>query len=209
MRPPRARRRRKDARPGEIIEAGLLEFAERGFEAARLDDVARRAGIAKGTIYRYFANKDALFEAALKARIAPVFERLAPLGAGGAPEPPGPVQAQIALFLRTVYRLLVESDFRVLLRIIVADGGRFPEIRDLYYSTVIEKGRAMLGQFVARGVAKGEFRAGALADFPIVLMGPVLMAAIWKMTFDARDPIPVERFFEAHLDLVLNGLLKR
>jgi len=198
------RRRRKDARPGEIIEAGLAEFAETGFAATRLDDVAKRAGIAKGTIYRYFASKEALFEAAVRTRLSAVLDIDARIDAY-----PGPTRDLLCLMIETMYRQLVESDMRTILRILLADGARFPAITAFYHEAAVAKGRALLGRIVARGIARGEFREGAYTDLPIVMIAPLLMAAIWKINFERHEPIDVARFAAAHFDLMFEGVLHR
>ncbi len=202
---PRPRRRRKEARPAEIIQAGLLEFAEKGFAAARLEDVAARAGIAKGTIYRYFESKEALFEAALLSRVTPVLD-----GVDAAVDAfPGSSEDLLRLLFTRIYSEMVGSDLHILLRVIIADGSRFPTISEAYYRRILSKGRGLLGRIVERGIARGEFQAGAAADLPMVAVAPALMAAIWRMTFDRYESIPPERFLAAHLDLALNGLRKR
>jgi AcrR family transcriptional regulator len=200
----RPRQRRKAARPGEIVAAGLAEFAETGFAATRLDDVAKRAGIAKGTIYRYFANKEALFEAAVRSRLSAVLDIDAQIDAF-----PGPTRDLLRLMIETMYRQLVESDMRTILRIILADGARFPAITAFYHEAAITKGRALLGRIVARGIARGEFRDGAYADLPFVMIAPLLMAALWKINFDRHEPIDAARFAAAHFDLLFDGILKR
>ena len=200
-----ARRRRKEARPAEIIEAGLAEFAEKGFAAARLDDVAARAGVAKGTIYLYFPSKEALFEAVVLSRISPVLDGLQ----DGIAAFPGSTEDLLRTLLTRIYREILGSDLHVVIQMIIAEGGRFPAIAETYHRQIISKGRLVLDRIVARGVARGEFRAGAGADLPMVILAPALMAAIWRMTFERFDPIPPERFLAAHLDIVLNGLRAR
>ncbi|ADZ69900.1 TetR/AcrR family transcriptional regulator [Polymorphum gilvum] len=197
------RRRRRDARPGEIIEAAFREFAENGYAATRLDDVARRAGIAKGTIYRYFASKEALFEAVVRSRITPTLDRIEDLAAGFA----GPTRELLRAVIADFYARIVDTDAKVLIRIMIAEGNRFPDITGFYYRETISKGIAILTRIVERGIARGEVRAGAAADLPFVILGPGLLAAIWKLTFDVHAPIALERFLEAHVDLVLNGFL--
>ncbi len=197
-----ARRRRKEARPGEIIDAGMLEFAEHGFAATRLEDVAQRAGIAKGTIYRYFASKEALFEAAIRSRITPMFDQIE----GLADAYPGSMTDLLKMVFPKIYRELIQSDLHVLIRIIITEGSRFPAICELYHRESIAKGRSILTKIVERGVKRGEFRRGPATDLPIIIVAPAIMAAVWKMTFEPFDPIPVERFFAAHVDLVLNGI---
>lgn len=203
--PPKPRRRRKQARPAEIIEAGLQEFAENGFAGAKLEDVARRAGIVKGTIYRYFDSKDALFEAALKTRLAPLVGEVEQLVATF----PGSSTELLRLVMRLAYTRMFQPDAQALMRIIISEGRRFPAITELYHRETVSKGRRMITAIVARGVARGEFRAGAAADLPIVVMAPTIMAAVWKMTFEPFDPLDLEKFAAAHADLALNGILAR
>jgi AcrR family transcriptional regulator len=200
---PRPRRRRKEARPAELVKAGLEEFALNGFAGTRLDDVARRAGVAKGTIYRYFADKEALFLAAVRTEVAPVFEQIIGFVDGY----PGTTRDLLKLMFETIHRQLVNSDLRVLVRIIIAEGERFPALTELYYTETISKGRALLEQIVARGIARGEVRQGAAANLPLVLVAPALMAASWRMTFDRYAHISSEAFLDAHIDVVFNGLL--
>jgi AcrR family transcriptional regulator len=201
---PSPRRRRKEARPVELIEAGLQEFASHGFAAARMNDVARRAGVVKGTIYRYFPDKESLFLAAVRSRVTPVFDEISAFVDAF----PGSTRDLLRLVFETIHRQLVASDLRVLVRIIIAEGERFPALTELYYRETISKGRALLERIVARGIARGEVREGAAADLPLVLIAPAVMAAIWRMTFERHAPISGEAFLAAHLDLVFNGLLK-
>ncbi len=198
------RRRRKEARPAELIEAGLQEFAHHGFAATRLEDVARRAGVAKGTIYLYFSDKEALFLAAVQSRVTPVFDRIA----GFVDAFPGTTRDLLTLIFETIHRQLVGSDLGVLVRIIIAEGPRFPALTEHYYREIIAKGRGLLERIVERGIARGEVREGAAARLPIIVFAPALMAAIWRVTFDRHAPIAAEDFLAAHLDLVFNGLLK-
>ena len=200
----RRQRRRKEARPGELIDAGLQEFATHGFAATRLEDVARRAGVVKGTIYRYFADKEALFLAAVRSRITPVFDEIS----GSAAAFPGTTRELLQFILTVVHRRLVDSEAPVLIRIMIAEGERFPALTELYYREIVGKGRALLEAIVARGIARGEVRPGAAAELPLVIMAPAIMAAIWRMTFNRHAPISSEAFLAAHLDLVFNGLLK-
>jgi AcrR family transcriptional regulator len=199
------RRRRKDARPGEIITAGIAEFADKGFAAARLSDVARRAGIAKGTIYRYFSSKEELFEAALGARLTPVLGDLDNV----VDSFPGPTEELMRLAIRRLHQALFEDGLHILMRIIITEGNRFPDVAENYHRNVISRGRAMLGRIVERGVSRGEFSPSAATALPVVLGAPAVMAIVWKMVFERFDPIPADRFADAHADLILKGLLAR
>ncbi len=197
------RKRRKQARPTELIEAGLAEFARRGFAATRLDDVAKRAGVSKGTIYRYFADKEALFLAAIQSRATPVLGEID----GFVEAFPGTTRDLLHMLLRTVYTRLVDTDLKVLMRIIIAEGQNFPELTAVYHREMISRWQALLARIVARGVTRGEIIPSPLSDLPIIIMAPAIMSAIWKITFDVHEPIATERFIEAHLIMIDRGLL--
>lgn len=200
----RKRQRRKDARPAEIIDAGLAEFAEKGFAGARLTDVAARAGVVKGTIYRYFENKEALFQAAVMSRIISTLDNVEEL----VESYPGPTDELLKLMLKIIYEKIVASDARVLLRIIIAEGARFPDIPANYYRDSISKGMALIERIVQRGIERGEFQDGPMSKTPSIIMGPAIFAAVWKMTFEPVAPLDLETFMEAHVDMALNGLLR-
>ncbi|MEP0518984.1 MAG: TetR/AcrR family transcriptional regulator [Hyphomicrobiales bacterium] len=198
------RRRRKDARPGEIIDAGLKEFALNGLAATRLEDVAKRAGIAKGTIYRYFSSKEDLFVAAIRSRIVLSIE-----GVDAAVERfEGPTDELLKLVLGRIYSEFVGTDTSALMRILIAEGNRFPDLIKLYHSEAISKGMSMLKSIVDRGVSRGEFRDGPAITEPRIIIAPAIMAAIWQATFQSHDPLPIDRFIDAHIDTLLNGLLE-
>jgi AcrR family transcriptional regulator len=197
------RKRRKAARPAELIEAGLAEFALRGFAGTRLEDVAKRAGVAKGTIYRYFNDKEALFLAAIESRAVPIHGQIdAFIDTFN-----GSTRDLLEMLVRTVYARLVDTDVKVLMRIIIAEGQTFPGLTEVYYREIISRVQALLARIVARGISRGEIRPGPVSDLPLVIMAPAMMAAVWKMTFNAHAPIATERFIAAHLDLLDRGLL--
>lgn len=198
------RQRRKQARPAEIIEAGLMEFAARGFAGTKMEDVARRAGVAKGTIYLYFPDKQSLFTAAVRSRVVPLI--------GEVEEQikcfPGPTDALLKFTIETIHAQVVNSDFKVLIRMIIAEGQNFPELVDLYYQETVAKGRAMLSAIVKRGIARGEFRESAIAQVPEVLIGPAIMAVIWSLTFQRIAPLDLKAVAAAHVEMALKGVLK-
>ena len=197
--------RRKDARPAEIIEAGLAEFAANGFSATRLEDVAVRAGIVKGTIYRYFDSKEALFKAAVRSRVISTLDEMAAI----VDVFPGSSEALLSTVIKAAHRQIFASELPVLIKIMVAEGNRFPDLLSFYYEETICKAEALLQRIVQRGVASGEFNEGAAANLPMIIMSPAMMTAIWSLTFAANRPIQAEDFLEAHLDLVFNGLKAR
>jgi AcrR family transcriptional regulator len=202
--PKKRGRPRKDERPGEILEASFLEFAEKGFLATRLDDVAARAGVAKGTVYLYYDSKEALFEAAVRSRMLPVVAHVGTLSQ----QHDGPTVDLLRLIVRVMYSRLSDPTVRTLMRILIADGQRFPDLIAFYHREVLSKLTAILKAVVARGVARGEFPQGAMTDLPEVLVAPGVLGAIWQMTFAAEEDIPLERFMAAHLDLIERTLRK-
>lgn len=197
-----ARKRRKDARPAELIDAGLAEFALRGYAATRLEDVAKRAGVVKGTIYRYFADKEALFVAAVRSRITPVVGEAGDL----ADAYPGPTRDLVEAILRHVYARFVQTELRVILRIIIAESANFPQLAAFYHREAVSQGKALIERVIERGLRRGEVRPNAAARLPLVIMAPTVMAAMWKLTFDELEPLDVERFLEAHLALLDEGV---
>jgi AcrR family transcriptional regulator len=200
----RPRQRRKAARPAEIIEAGLAEFAKHGFAATKLDDVAKRAGVAKGTIYIYFDDKESLFIAAVRSRILPVFDQVNAF----VDSYEGSRAELLETVIRTFYARIVEADLAVLLRIMIAEGAAFPQLTELYYRESVAKGRALIEKIVKQGIRSGEFRNGPATRLSIVLVAPAIMAAVWRMTFDRVAPIGIDQFMAAHIDLIRQGLLK-
>lgn len=196
------RRRRKEARPSEIAEAARVVFAEKGFAAARIEDVAARAGISKGTLYLYFDTKEALFEAVVREAIGPVIASVDLLGRDDDARSEDLLRALIATF----YRELVGTERREIMRMLIAEAGRFPQLVEVYHREAVGRGKAILRAIVARGVARGEFRDSPATRNAEIVLAPAIMAAVWKMLFDAIDPMDLDQFTQAHIDLVLAGL---
>ena len=137
-----------------IVEAALEEFVARGFTATRLDDVAKRAGVAKGTIYLHFKDKESMFEELIRTAIVPLIGRLhAPPPTGGS------VRDAIEGFARTFIQEVATTRRGDIVRLIVAEGPRFPAIADFYYREVISRGLAGMRALIELGVARGEIRA--------------------------------------------------
>jgi AcrR family transcriptional regulator len=197
-------RRRKDARPQEILEAALAVFAEKGFAAARMDDIARRAGVTKGTIYLYFDGKEALFKALLReAADTKIAEFLALAAAHD-----GPVAPFIAQLLRAIGNFVATTDRAVLPKIVIAEAGNFPELARFHHDIVISRVFAFVVELVARAQARGEFRAINPEHAARILMAPIPFILIWRTTFAQFDPKPFDYagLIEAHIETALKGL---
>ena len=195
----RPRRRGRDA---EILNAGFQEFAEKGFDGARLDEVAARAGIAKGTLYLYYESKEALFEAAVRSRISPILGKVTRL----VDFYPGPTRFLLRMIFRVMYRQIEKGDMRTVMRIMIAEGERFPSLTEFYYREFISNIMQVLEKIIERGVQRGELRDGAATRLPMVVIAPGIMASIWQMTFQPYRPIELNDFLEAHVDLVMHGI---
>jgi AcrR family transcriptional regulator len=199
-----ARRRRKDARPQEIVKAATVEFATKGFAATRLEDVAKRAGVSKATIYVYYKDKEALFEACMQLSVGPLLQNAEQL----VDMFPGSTADLVKLLITTIYRNLVNSDAKELIRIVIAESENFPFLAEMHHRESVSKGKAVLTRIVARGIARGEFREGNYVKAPLVIAGAAIMATIWSLVFQRIDPLPMEDVMNAHIDLVLNGILR-
>ena len=189
----------------EILAAALEEFFHQGFAATRLDAIAERAGIGKGTIYLYFDSKEALFEEAMRSVVRPIFEQAERFAA----DRQGSAADMLAGMITTFYRQIVDTDRRRILRLLIAEGPRFPRLIVFYHREVIQRGMAGVRGILGYGVARGEFRADLPLDYPQVVIGPALAGAIWKMLFDEHEPLDLDGLCKAHIDVLLNGLLAR
>lgn len=196
------RKRRKEARPSEILEAGFREFSEKGFDGTRLDRVAARAGVAKGTIYLYFNSKEELFKAAVHSRIIPVVDNLDKL----IETSPESTDRLLKMMLEMMYQKIADPDVRIIIKIIIAEGDRFPELTEFYYNEFISKIVTVLEKIIDRGVERKELKISPAAKLPQVLIAPAIMAVIWQITFAPYKTISLDQFLEAHIDLIMNGL---
>lgn len=180
-----------------IIEAALEEFIARGFAATRLDDIAKRAGVAKGTIYLHFKDKESMFEELVRLVIVPVVERLNNL-----PPPSGSVRDLVEAFASNFLREVVNTRRGDLVRLIVAEGPRFPAVADFYYREVVQRGISGMRALIQLGIARGEIREKGLAQFPQILVAPVLISVIWQSLFERHAPLDAQAMLRVHLDLI-------
>jgi len=195
--PASSRAARAAERRQAIIEAALDEFIARGFTATRLDDVARRAGVAKGTIYLHFKDKESMFEELIRTAIVPLIGRLhAPPPIGGS------VRDAVEGFARTFIQEVATTRRGDILRLIVAEGPRFPSIADFYYREVVSRGLAAMRALIDLGVARGEIKQANLARFPQLLVAPAIVAVIWQGLFSKHAPLDATEMFRVHLDLI-------
>jgi AcrR family transcriptional regulator len=196
-------RRRSDARPEEILEAALLTFTEQGFDAARMEDVAKRAGLSKAGVYLYFPSKIALLKALIEAKVAPLARQAEAVAAAGAAEPLRTLRQLAGIAAHTI------GDPRNFAtpRLVIAVSGRFPEIAHYYRANIVEPARAAIARLIAAGIARGEIRAVDPQAAVRALIGPLLFEALWTHVLGGESALAdPEKLIEQHFDILLNGL---
>lgn len=202
--PPPKRRRRKKARPQEILDAALAAFAEKGFSATRVEDIAARAGVSKGTVYLYFESKQDMFRALVREGMAANLHSVSAMVA----QHDGPSADLLRLFLTTIVGAILTSPLSAVPKIIISESGNFPEIAEFYRREVISVGLGLLAQIIERGIARREFRPVATEHAAKLCIAPAVLSAIWKSCFAQFDPAPfdTQAFISLHLDVFLSGL---
>jgi AcrR family transcriptional regulator len=197
-------RRRKEARPQEILEAALAVFAEKGFAASRMDDIAARAKVSKGTIYLYFESKEAVFRALVREMLVPRLNE----AAGLMLTHEGGTGALLAAILRMLGSFVATSDRIVLPKMVIAEAGNFPDLARIYREEMVERGLSLFGSLIGKGIATGEFRKIPVEHAARLCVAPILMAAIWRTTFGALDTQPYDysALIETHIETLLKGL---
>lgn len=196
--------RRAEARPQELLAAALAVFVERGYAATRMEEVARRAGVAKATLYLYYANKLELFKAVVRHALVADFDAVAQSLADEQSARKG-LTAFLAVFVHRIADLPLSG----IPKLVMAEAGNFPEVARFYHDEVIQRGRDLVTGVLERGIAAGEFRAVDVDYAWRVVIAPLMLAIIWKHSFQACEPEPLDldRHLAAHLDLLFNGLV--
>lgn len=192
-----ARAKRAAERRDAILHAALDEFAASGYAAARLDDVAKRAGVAKGTIYLYFADKETLFRELIHMELTPVVGAL--IHAAQADVPVRLFTEQlIEVFVREVY----ETRRRDVIRLIITEGPRFPTIAEFYYRDVLAPVLKAVRALMRRAIERGELKSDVLVRFPQLIPSPAIVAIFWNGLFDRFEPLDVRELMRAHFNIL-------
>ncbi len=196
-------RRRKDARPGEILEAALSVFAEKGFAAAKLAEIARRAGVSKAALYLYFETKEDLFRAVARTLVAPNLTTMA--AAFEASEPPFSELAPA--LLAGAAGLLGDGRAISIVRMVMAESGNFPDLARIWRDDVVEQVLALVAGLIARAQARGEVVAGDPRLFAFSLMGPLVMGGLFRAVFGEAGAPDLQALAAQHARAALGGLL--
>lgn len=200
------RQRRKEARPAEIMAAALDVFVERGFAATKLDDVAARAGVSKGTLYLYFSSKEELFKAVIQQDILPVVEQ----GEEMLAQHSGDTASLLRALINHWWQVVGKSKLAGILKLIISESGNFPEVARYFHDNVSKGIDELLRKVLQSGIEKGEFRPVDIESAIDAIAAPILMRAIWEYSiapycnYGQKDS---EVYLRTNIDLLLNGLL--
>jgi AcrR family transcriptional regulator len=194
----------REERMRTIRAAALDIFASRGFAAARLDDIARAASVAMGTIYLYFKSKDDLLESIVKSTIGVTLENFEQFVAAS----PASASQMLRMMGNVIATAIEDNDRRRVLHLVLSEGARFPAIADFYHREIISRGMRLMRAIVAKGIASGEFKSDELARFPQLAMAPALVATIWAIVFQRIETLDARAMLDAHFDLLLRALTR-
>jgi AcrR family transcriptional regulator len=199
-------RRRAEARPGEIIEAALELFGEKGFAATSMQEIARRAGVTKGTLYLYFPSKEELFHAVVQETLVPALV----LGEQRVAEA---TESTPELFREMIWRWWARYDdprAACLPKLLMAEAANFPELATFYVDTVIHRGRKIIAKVIERGIERGEFRAVDVPTAVRLALAPLLSLGSYRRSLLPYDSEPweAEPYIELHIETFLRGMAK-
>ena len=196
-------RRRADARPDEILTAALDEFIAKGFDSARIEDIAAKAGLSKGAVYLYFDSKEALLRALVEREIAPLVGRLTAAAEAEAQDP----KTALAFFLGGVATLISNPRIFAVPRLVISIAARFPELRDHYRRSVAEPGRAAIERLIRRGIELGQFRPVDPVAATRAIIGPLLFEALWTHVLAGESALAdPAKFVRGQIDVLVHGL---
>jgi AcrR family transcriptional regulator len=201
---PPKRRRRKTDRPAEIIAAALDVFADKGFAAAKLDDIARLAGISKGTLYLYFETKEEMFRAVVATTFAPDFEKMEAFASGFE----GPVTQLFPIMLSSIAALAANSKIPAIAKMVIAESRNFPDLARIWHDDIVSRVLDTLTKLIARGQKRGELFAGDARLHAFSLVGPMVMALLFREVFAniAPNPPDLQTLALQHCKTIIHGL---
>jgi len=201
------RERRKEARPGELLEAALDLFVEKGFSAARVDEVAARAGVSKGTLFLYFQSKEDLFKAVVRENIAnqfPTWQEEFKAFEGSSAD-------MLRYALISWWERIGKTRASGITKLVMSEAQNFPEIATFYQEEVIQPGNALIRRILARGVDSGEFRNLDLEQAVHIIVAPMIFLMMWKHSMGAcaasAHIVNPEQFIHMQVDLLLHGMV--
>lgn len=198
-------RRRKEARPAEIVAAALEVFSEKGFAAARLDDIAARAGVSKGALYLYFETKQDLFRAVVRDSVAP--NLIAIEQAVSAADLP--FAQVVRMLLARMAEVMMTTRLPSVAKVVIAESRNFPDLARIWHDDVVSRALGVATTLIERAQAKGEVKPGEPRTYAFSLAGPMLMGALWREVFEpvGARPVDLREVARQHAETALQGML--
>ena len=200
------RERRKEARPGELLDAALDLFVEKGFSATRADEVAARAGVSKGTLFLYFQSKEDLFKAVVRENIAnkfPTWQEEFTTFEGSSAD-------MLHYAMTSWWERIGKTRASGITKLVMSEAQNFPEIAEFYQEEVIKPGNAMIRRILERGVQSGEFRELDLEQAVHIIVAPMIFLMMWKHSMGAcaasAKIVDPEQFIHMQVDVLLHGM---
>ncbi len=200
------RQRRKEERPQELLDAALALFVEKGFAATRSEEVAARAGVSKGTLYLYFPSKEELLKAVIRDHVSSQISA----GAQRVQDSKGTAAELLREVLAGWWSQLYDSPASAVFKLVITEVRNFPEIAQFYSQEVVRPGEQIIGSILQRGVESGELRPIDVPSAVHSLVFPMVMLCLHKHSLGACTPLhdlDPHRFIQAHIDLMLSGML--
>jgi AcrR family transcriptional regulator len=198
-------RRRKADRPAEIVSAALAVFAEKGFAAAKLDEIARRAGVSKGAVYLYFETKEDIFRAVVTQAIAPNIATVKAMAAAH----PGPLADLLGGVVAHVSKMVETTPVGGVLKMVVAEAGNFPEIARVWHDQLVSQALGVVTAAIEAAQARGEVKPGNARIYAMELISPMVVSVIWRETFVpvGAEPFDIPTVMAQHVETLLHGML--
>jgi AcrR family transcriptional regulator len=190
--------RRKEQRPQEITAAAFDVFAAKGYAGARVEEVARRAGVSKGLLYRYFETKQELFKAVVRSVVVRRIDTLLDAVEHTELSSEAFMRGPLLHFMQGI----PGSPVAIVIRLLIAEGKNHPDLVEFYWENVVAKGIRTFSAFIERGVQRGEFRKTAVSEFPQLLLAPVMLSMIWRILFSKHE-LDTDRLIETQIDLLI------
>jgi AcrR family transcriptional regulator len=191
--------RRKEERPQEITEAAFAAFADKGYAATKVEDVARRAGVSKGLLYLYFRTKEELFKAVVRSVVIPRVDSLQRELEQSELSAAAFIRGPVTDFMKRI----PGSPVAVVIRLMISEAPKHPDLVEFYWENVASRGLAALQGLLDRGVENGEFRRTAVNDLPQLLLAPVMVSVVWGVVFANRS-LDTDRLIETNIDMILD-----
>lgn len=199
--------RRKAERPDELLDAALALFVERGFAATRMDDVAQRAGVSKGTVYLYWPAKEELLRAVIQRFLGGHLSA----GAQAIQDHTGKASDLLRHTFADWWIAMIDSPTSGVFKLMLAEACNFPEIAAFYRQEVVERGQRLIRSIIEKGIADGELREVDVEAAVLSLMLPMVMLCVHKHSIGVCAPVEglhdAPRLIRAHVELVLHGLM--